>query len=102
MTVKRLLREADAEELAWWAAWERVNGPLGPQRFDLLVAHLAAILVNTQPFRDPNAEPVLSSAFLIDFDVADEEPEPPTPEEMRERAELVQRKFEAALQRMHL
>ena len=38
----------DAFELTEWAAYERVAGPLGPERLDYLFAQLCAVVVNVQ------------------------------------------------------
>lgn len=46
MTVGELLRRIDSRELTAWAAYERVAGPLGPERLDILAAIIAATIAN--------------------------------------------------------
>lgn len=50
MTVGQLLAGIDSRELAEWAAYERMHGPLGQQRDDQLTALVASTVANA--FRD--------------------------------------------------
>lgn len=71
MTVGELLDRVDSRELTEWEAYERVAGPVGPERLDLLFASLMSTIANvnrskkTKPFKpeqfmprwDPKARP---------------------------------------------
>lgn len=47
MTVRELLERIDSRELSEWAAYERVSGPLGPERLDVLAAIIASTVHNS-------------------------------------------------------
>ncbi|MCP2339160.1 phage tail assembly protein T [Actinomadura rupiterrae] len=66
MTVGRLLATIDARELAEWSAYERVAGPLGPDRGDYQAAIIAATIANGN--RDEKSEPFTPADFLPDWD----------------------------------
>lgn len=55
MTVRRLLAETGARELAEWRAYEQIAGPLGGARGDVQAALVAAAIaaVNTPKGRRP-------------------------------------------------
>lgn len=46
MTVGELLRRIDSRELNAWAAYERVAGPLGPERADIHAGIIASTIAN--------------------------------------------------------
>jgi len=46
MTVGELLARIDSRELTAWAAYERVTGPLGPERADIQAAIIASTIAN--------------------------------------------------------
>lgn len=66
-----------SRELTEWAAYERVTGPLGADRLDVLFALLCATIVNSQPRRrgQPKAQ---VSDFLIPWDGRPPEQDPMT------------------------
>lgn len=47
MPVAELLARCSAEELGEWMAYEKVTGPLGAERADMLHGILTAVLANT-------------------------------------------------------
>ena len=57
MSVTELLRTHSSEELTEWMAYENVAGPIGPERFDVLNAILAATVANTARAKGRKAEP---------------------------------------------
>lgn len=79
------MREIDQHELAEWAAFEAVTGPIGDARLDILFAHLIRYTVMAQadpkkikditldkflPVWDPEAEPVTSTREYSEEQVA--------------------------------
>ncbi|WP_240799752.1 hypothetical protein [Streptomyces sp. A1277] len=42
-----LLRRCSSAELTEWMAYEKITGPLGPERMDVLLASLTATVANT-------------------------------------------------------
>lgn len=46
MTVHELLHRISSHELSEWAAYERVSGPLGPARSELLAGIISATVAN--------------------------------------------------------
>ncbi|MGQ5580924.1 phage tail assembly protein T [Streptomyces sp. ECR3.8] len=52
-----LLARTSSAELTEWMAYERVTGPLGPERMDALFATLAATVANTARAKGRKAEP---------------------------------------------
>lgn len=52
-----LLARTSSAELTEWMAYERVTGPLGPERTDALVATLAATVANTARAKGRKADP---------------------------------------------
>lgn len=66
MTVRRLLAETDALELAEWIAFEQIEGPLGGGRDDYHAGLIAATVVNTQLGK--GATPVKVSDFMPEWD----------------------------------
>jgi hypothetical protein len=46
MTVGELLARIDSRELTAWMAYERVAGPLGPERADMQAAIIASTIAN--------------------------------------------------------
>lgn len=68
-----MLATVSSRELSEWQAYERVTGPLGPQRGDHQVAMLAAVLANTA--RDPKkrSQPFTGRDFLLWADADREE-----------------------------
>ena len=88
-----MLRSIDSHELSEWQAYERVTGPLGPQRLDQLVGMLAAVVANTA--RDPKkrAQPFEAGDFMPWADV--DRPEQTMEEQMemfRQLAKASQRR----------
>lgn len=57
MSVAELLRTHSSAELTEWMAYESVTGPIGPERFDVLNAILAATVANTARAKGRKAEP---------------------------------------------
>lgn len=45
MTRGRLIRETDAREINEWAAYQRIRGPIGPERGDLHAGIIASAAV---------------------------------------------------------
>jgi|SRR5699024_10309356 len=46
MTVRELLSRIESRELTEWAAYERVTGPLGPERADIHAGIIASTIAN--------------------------------------------------------
>ncbi|WP_431888730.1 phage tail assembly protein T [Nocardiopsis alba] len=46
MPVRELLARTDSAELTEWAAYEKVTGPLGPERADIHAGIIAATIAN--------------------------------------------------------
>ncbi|MEU2992893.1 hypothetical protein ABZ772_21545 [Streptomyces griseoincarnatus] len=63
-----LLARTSSAELTEWMAYERVTGPLGPERLDALVATLAATVANTARAKGRKAEP---TDFMPKWDQGD-------------------------------
>lgn len=85
-----MLATIDSRELAEWAAYERITGPLGAQRGDRLAAMVAAVVANTA--RDPKRRPrPFDTADFLLWDDADR------PEQtMEEQMELFRALAEAS------
>ena len=64
-TVAELLAHLTADELGWWLAWERAEGPLGPARDDLRAAQTSATVLNL--FRGKRDRPVSPADLLPDW-----------------------------------
>ncbi|WP_181384154.1 hypothetical protein [Streptomyces sp. NWU49] len=60
-----LLARTTSAELTEWMAYERVTGPLGPERLDLLFATLTATVANTARGKGRKASP---RDFLLKWD----------------------------------
>lgn len=60
MTVREMLGRIGADELDRWAAYEKVHGPLGGARDDVLAAMVTAAVYNSRRTRssDPLIKPV--------------------------------------------
>ena len=46
LDIDRALSEISAKDVAWWEAFEEVDGPIGEQRADLRAGIIAASIVN--------------------------------------------------------
>lgn len=46
MSIDEVLTKHSAKQLSEWAAYERITGPLGAQRFDLQAGIIAATVAN--------------------------------------------------------
>lgn len=57
-----------SRELTEWAAYERVAGPLGAERLDILFAMLAMTIANSQPRSRRGGQRYKLSDFLIPWD----------------------------------
>ncbi|MGW3627281.1 phage tail assembly protein T [Streptomyces sp. NPDC000880] len=55
--MRELLARCSSRELTEWMAYERISGPLGPERADLHMAILAATVSNTARGKGRKAEP---------------------------------------------
>ncbi|WP_431772178.1 phage tail assembly protein T [Streptomyces cucumeris] len=75
MTVRRLLAETGSRELAEWAAYERITGPLDGRRGDVQAAIVAATVANSQRTK---GRPLQPKDFIPKWD----KPKAMTPEEM--------------------
>lgn len=53
MTVREMLARCDSRELAEWQAYERVCGPLGGERDDVLAAIVSAVTMNAAGPKNP-------------------------------------------------
>jgi hypothetical protein len=62
--------------LTEWEAYEKVSGPLGPERFDLLFADLASVIANAQ--RAKSQRPYRPDQFMRKWDP--DAPPPRNPE----------------------
>lgn len=84
MTVGDLMNRIDSRELTEWSAYERVAGPLGPERDDLHTAMICTAITNAMKGKGPDAKP---EDFMPVWDEADQTPDgrrrprPQTPEE---------------------
>lgn len=52
-----LLARTSSAELTEWMAYERVTGPLGPERLDLLLAVQTSVIVNVNRGKGKKARP---------------------------------------------
>ncbi|WP_052336699.1 phage tail assembly protein T [Nocardioides alkalitolerans] len=66
MTVREMLDRLTSYELAEWAAYEKVSGPLGPARLDQLAALIASTIANVN--RGKNKAPHKLSSFVPKWD----------------------------------
>jgi len=66
MPVGELLRRIDSRELTEWMAYERVAGPLGPERADLHAAIVAATVANAM--RGKKGRPFKPADFMPQWD----------------------------------
>lgn len=57
MSVAELLRTHTSAELTQWMAYERVTGPLGPERLDLLHGIQTAVIANANRGKGKKATP---------------------------------------------
>lgn len=64
-TLREVLAVLDADELTLWLAWERVEGPLGPERDDLRAAQTSATVLNL--FRGKRDRPVSPVDLMPDW-----------------------------------
>ncbi|WP_083828978.1 DUF4035 domain-containing protein [Parafrankia sp. EUN1f] len=66
MTVGELLARIDSKELTAWAAYEQVNGPLGPLRGDYQAALIAATITNMLAGKKAGQKKL--NDFLLEWD----------------------------------
>lgn len=66
MTVEELLARIDSAELTEWAAYERIEGPLGPARGDIQAAVVAKTLADVN--RGKNQQPHNLTDFIPTWD----------------------------------
>ncbi len=73
MTVRQLLESIDSRELTEWQVYERETGPFGPERLDLLMAKLTAMVyrVNASP---NDQKKIKDSDFLIKWSGGGQDP----------------------------
>jgi hypothetical protein len=83
--VKRLMREMDSEEYAWWLAYDRIE-PIGALRSDLMLAQVCSILANVNRDSKKKPTPYELSDFLFEFDKTKEQKE-------EEQRAAVEKKF---------
>jgi len=76
MTVGELLRRIDSRELTAWAAYERVAGPLGPERLDILAAIIASTIANAN--RTKKGKALKPADFMPDWEKASRSARPQT------------------------
>ncbi|MFF2774862.1 hypothetical protein ACFVU3_08125 [Streptomyces sp. NPDC058052] len=62
MPVGELLARISSAELTEWAAYERIAGPIGPDRLDALTALQTAVIANGS--RGKNQRPFTPSDFM--------------------------------------
>lgn len=62
MTVRELLARTSSRELTEWIEFEKLNGPLGPERADFHAALIASTLANVH--RGKGKPPAKISDFL--------------------------------------
>ncbi|GGZ28040.1 phage tail assembly protein T [Streptomyces nitrosporeus] len=55
--MRHLLADIDSDELTEWMAYERVTGPLGPRRTDVLHGIHTAVVANTAAAKGRKAKP---------------------------------------------
>ncbi len=90
MTVGDLLDRASSSELTDWQAYERMHGPLGPERGDLQAAIVASVVANVN--RDKKKGRAFKPAdFMPKF--AGNRPGARTPDEMRTKLLALTRQF---------
>lgn len=75
--MRELLCRIDSRELAEWQAFERIEGPIGQRRDDILVASQIAAVVNVNRSRQ---KPYPVSDFIPQWDQSK-----PSEEDMLER-----------------
>lgn len=83
MTAAELGERISGVELLEWAAFERVEGPIGNLRGDIQAAVGAALLANIN--RKKGAKKYGIDDFIPEWDTDDGEGEELTPEQQRER-----------------
>lgn len=66
MPVGELLNRISSKELTEWQAYERLAGPIGPRRDDVLTAEIAYVIASA--FRGKGKEPKLED-FIPDWTV---------------------------------
>lgn len=66
MPVEEMLIRTSSAELTEWAAYEQLNGPLGGQRTDVLLAQLCAVVANAN--RDKKSKKAKPKDFLPQWD----------------------------------
>jgi hypothetical protein len=93
MTRGELLNRIDSRELVEWEAYERISGPLGPERTDQLFAQLTAVIANVN--RPKSRKPYRVEEFIPKWD-----PEAPperkpeqSPEEMLRAVKSMHRRM---------
>ena len=69
--MRHLLADIDSDELTEWMAYEKVTGPLGPRRADVLHGIHTAVVANTAAPRGRKAKP---GDFIPEWD-QDREPD---------------------------
>lgn len=84
MTVADLLARISSRELSEWMAYERIAGPLGGRRHDVLAGIIAATIANTN--RGKGRPPASVSKFVPEWD---DHPAPPPPEELLAKARQI-------------
>lgn len=73
MPVQEMLRRTSSAELTEWAAYEQMAGPLGPERTDILIAQLCAVVANAN--RGKKGRPAKPKDFLPQWDRRRGEPQ---------------------------
>jgi hypothetical protein len=86
-----LLARIDSRELTEWAAYERVAGPIGDDRFDHLFSMLQATIANVNRGKNQRAhEP---AAFLPKWGVAKPDPGPMSGHDMLDAVKKLNRRM---------
>lgn len=83
MTVGELLSRISSRELTEWMAYEKIAGPIGPRRGDILAAQIAATIQNVN--RPKRRKAVKLADVLLRWD----RKEPLSPQEMYERVRQI-------------
>jgi hypothetical protein len=68
MTIQTMLEEMPASEYNRWKAFERMHGPLGPLRDDILTGLVLNLLANVN--RDPKKKAYPLADFVPEWDAA--------------------------------
>jgi hypothetical protein len=91
-TVGELLTRIDSRELTEWEAYERVAGPVGPERLDHLMAMLQATIANVN--RGKSQRPYRPDQFMPEWGVAaPKNAAPMSGEELLEQVKKINRKM---------